>query len=88
MRFVSPIKNGEYWANGLPIFMPYGIGDDSRIIEENALLGKTFELKTDSIKESIKDLVEHLPSRKKVSELASLYRSPDQDKKVYNSILS
>ena len=31
---ISPIKNGEYLANGLPIIMPDGIGDDSKIIRE------------------------------------------------------
>lgn len=34
-RYVSPIKNGEYWANGLPIIMFDGVGDDSRMIKEN-----------------------------------------------------
>lgn len=29
---LSPIKNGEYWANGLPILISKGIGDDSDII--------------------------------------------------------
>ncbi len=27
-RFSSPIKNGEYWACGLPILIPKGISDD------------------------------------------------------------
>lgn len=27
-RFSSPIKNGEYWACGLPILVPAGISDD------------------------------------------------------------
>ncbi len=27
-RYSSPIKNGEYWACGLPILMPSGISDD------------------------------------------------------------
>lgn len=26
----SPIKHGEYWAAGLPVLMPAGIGDESR----------------------------------------------------------
>lgn len=28
MRFRSPIKNGEYWACGLPILVSQGVGDD------------------------------------------------------------
>lgn len=31
-KFCSPIKNGEYWANGLPIVSTMNIGDDSDII--------------------------------------------------------
>jgi glycosyltransferase involved in cell wall biosynthesis len=33
----SPIKNGEYWACGLPIIIPDGIGDDSRILKKSNL---------------------------------------------------
>lgn len=32
---ISPIKNGEYMANGLPIVIPSGIGDDSALINKN-----------------------------------------------------
>jgi hypothetical protein len=31
-KFCSPIKNAEYWANGLPIITEPNIGDDSDII--------------------------------------------------------
>lgn len=31
--YCSPIKNGEYWANGLPILTEDGIGDDTDIIK-------------------------------------------------------
>lgn len=32
-KYCSPVKNGEYWANGLPILTEDGIGDDSYIIQ-------------------------------------------------------
>ncbi|HAW20742.1 MAG TPA: hypothetical protein DCX14_11210 [Flavobacteriales bacterium] len=32
---ISPIKNGEYMANGLPVVIPHGIGDDSALIRQN-----------------------------------------------------
>ena len=32
--YCCPIKNGEYWANGLPILLEDGIGEDSAIIRE------------------------------------------------------
>jgi len=31
-KYCSPVKNGEYWANGLPILTATGIGDDSEIV--------------------------------------------------------
>lgn len=33
--YCSPIKNGEYWANGLPILLEQGIGDDSEILKND-----------------------------------------------------
>jgi glycosyltransferase involved in cell wall biosynthesis len=32
-RYCSPIKDGEYWASGLPILIEPDIGDDSAIIQ-------------------------------------------------------
>lgn len=32
--YCCPIKNGEYWANGLPILLEDGIGEDSAIIRK------------------------------------------------------
>lgn len=34
-KYCSPIKNGEYWANGLPILLTKGVGDDEDIIVQN-----------------------------------------------------
>ena len=31
--YCCPVKNGEYWANGIPILLEDGIGDDSDIIK-------------------------------------------------------
>lgn len=33
--YCCPVKNGEYWANGLPIFLEDGIGEDSEIIKND-----------------------------------------------------
>jgi hypothetical protein len=32
--YCCPIKDGEYWANGLPVLLEDGIGDDSDIIKK------------------------------------------------------
>jgi len=34
---ISPIKNAEYFANGLPVIMPTGIGDDSALVPKHEL---------------------------------------------------
>lgn len=34
-RFCTPIKNGEYWAMGLPVVIPDGISEDSDLIAKN-----------------------------------------------------
>ena len=36
-RYSSPIKNGEYWANGLPVIIPKGISDDYLLVEKEKL---------------------------------------------------
>lgn len=34
-RYCTPIKDGEYWAMGLPVVIPSNISDDSEIIEKS-----------------------------------------------------
>lgn len=34
-RYATPVKDGEYWAMGLPVVITKGISDDSDIIAEN-----------------------------------------------------
>ncbi|RZK45333.1 MAG: glycosyl transferase family 1, partial [Hymenobacter sp.] len=41
--FCSAIKIGEYWASGLPVLLPPGVGDDSQIVEAEAG-GAVFDL--------------------------------------------
>lgn len=36
-RFSSPIKNGEYWACGLPVIIPRGISDDYLLAEHHGI---------------------------------------------------
>lgn len=41
--FLSPVKNGEYWANGLPVLLTRGVSDDSALIEAEPLAGAVFD---------------------------------------------
>ncbi len=36
-RFCSPIKDGEYWACGLPLIIPDGISDDYLLAEQHRI---------------------------------------------------
>ena len=42
-RYSSPIKNGEYWACGLPIIIPEGVSDDFILVRENLNTGILIE---------------------------------------------
>ena len=34
-RYCTSVKDGEYWATGLPVVIPDRIGDDSRVVREH-----------------------------------------------------
>lgn len=42
-QYSSPIKNGEYWGNGLNVIIPKGISDDYLVAEEQGL-GLVFDM--------------------------------------------
>jgi hypothetical protein len=44
MAFLSPVKIGEYWANGLPVLLTEGVGDETEIINKNHVSGMLFQL--------------------------------------------
>lgn len=51
-RFLCPLKNGEYWANGLPILMVDGVGDDAEIVKKTAA-GALFSLHKNNLEEAL-----------------------------------
>ena len=57
-QFCSPIKNGEYWACGLPILIPKGISDDYLFAQEHNI-GIVFEdMSSKSMEEVSEKIVE------------------------------
>ena len=85
-KYLSPVKIGEYWANGLPVLLTEGVGDDSDIIK-NEGGGATFNLKeADSLEralEKIQQIVKDPNHRQEIPKLAQKYRSPDRIKEAY-----
>jgi glycosyltransferase involved in cell wall biosynthesis len=90
-RFSTPIKNGEYWAMGLPIIITSGISDDSDIIE-NQNVGYVLKALSDvEYREAIRKIDELLSGdvddlKHKIESLAHKYRNFDIAKNVYNQI--
>jgi len=88
-KYCSPIKNGEYWALGLPVIITQNISVDSGIIENhnigyvlNALTVKEYNLAVTRIEELLKD-----PGLKeKIRKIAELHRNYTIAEKIYRII--
>jgi glycosyltransferase involved in cell wall biosynthesis len=88
--FCSAIKIGEYWANGLPVLVTPGVGDDSAIIAaENG--GAVFDLSApNSLPVSLQYLSKILAEpnhRARIHGLALRHRSLDQARVAYDTLL-
>jgi len=88
-QFCSPIKNGEYWAMGLPILSPDGIGDDSDIIKkEQGGVIYTLEQFEEALEILQKEYLSKNPKeiKNKMRKIAIKYRSFEQTAKCLDSI--
>lgn len=92
MRYLSPVKNGEYWANGLPILLSKSVGDDERIIRETKA-GAVFDRSHESISSPlaiIQEIMAHgrVALAAKLSGLAVQYRGFGIIEERYKNIFS
>ncbi len=90
-RFSTPIKNGEYWAMGLPVIITANISDDSDIIESKNAGYVLNDLTVDEYKHAVEKidalLQENAEERKKrIAALAYKYRNFDIAEDVYKQI--
>jgi len=85
-RYCSPVKIGEYWANGLPVLLTEGVGDDSDIIR-NEGGGALFHLQQEgSVERALQQILAIISNpehRQEISELAAKYRSPERIREAY-----
>jgi hypothetical protein len=86
------VKNGEYWANGLPVLLTHGVSDDHQIIQECPWSGALFDV---SVAGSVERALDHMAQlvsagidRDRIMGLAREFRSIDIAKKVYTEIFS
>ncbi|WP_162053738.1 glycosyltransferase [Pontibacter pamirensis] len=85
-KYLSPVKIGEYWANGLPVLLTEGVGDDSDIIK-NEGGGATFNLQQEgSVEKALQQIQQILNDpvhRQEIPKLAQKYRSPERIREAY-----
>ena len=88
-RFGSPIKNGEYWAMGLPIVISPDISDDSDIIFQNEIGVVTNLRQIETMSGAVRQMDQLLKNnsreflQEKVFCIAKKYRSFDIARKIY-----
>ena len=84
--YVSPIKVGEYWANGLPVLLTEGVGDDSSIISRESG-GAVFDLdQPESVPAALRQIAALISApdyREQAVALARRYRSLGQARDAY-----
>ncbi|MBY0435305.1 MAG: hypothetical protein K2U26_14450 [Cyclobacteriaceae bacterium] len=90
-RYCTPIKNGEYWALGLPVVIPNHISDDSDIIIKHNIGAVWRSLDEESYREAvikIDTLIKTPDSQRyaKIRQVAIQYRSFEIAENVYRSI--
>ncbi|GAA4370425.1 hypothetical protein GCM10023185_44860 [Hymenobacter saemangeumensis] len=88
--YCSAIKIGEYWASGLPVLVPPGVGDDSAIIEAESG-GAVFDLdRPGSVAAALArlDAIMQVPDyRARIHELALRHRSLSRAREAYAALL-
>jgi hypothetical protein len=88
--YVSPIKIGEYWANGLPVLLTSGVGDDSGIIAVEGG-GAIFDLaQPGSVAQAlgvIKNQLSNPEHRQTIRALAARHRSVERAREAYDALL-
>jgi glycosyltransferase involved in cell wall biosynthesis len=89
-QFCTPIKNGEYWAMGLPVVIPNNISDDSDIIKLNKIGYVLNTLNNEEYLNAVLEIDQLLKNKgvlkQKIIDIAIKYRSYKIAVNIYNSI--
>ena len=91
-RYCSPIKDGEYWALGLPIVITKNISDDSDIIEKNQIGAVLESFDEKGYLKAVKTIDALLKNNirmklyDKIRPIAEKYRNFEIAEKVYSEI--
>jgi len=91
-RYCTPIKDGEYWALGLPVVITKDISDDSYIIEKEGIGAVLNSLSSESYTNAIEQINKLIKKenrqeiRSKIRKVAEKYRSFEIAETVYSKI--
>ncbi|MCX8490692.1 MAG: hypothetical protein ORN54_06450 [Cyclobacteriaceae bacterium] len=88
-RYCTPIKDGEYWALGLPVVIPSHISDDSDIIEKNNIGAILNDFNQDAYQMAVEniDSIRKQPDiRRKIRNIAKQYRNFEIAEDVYKHV--
>ncbi|MFA6923198.1 MAG: glycosyltransferase [Bacteroidales bacterium] len=91
-RFCTSIKDGEYWAMGLPIVITQNISDDSEIIEKYKIGSIIKDFTYDKYIESIREIDSLIKNndrqtlRNKIVEIAKQYRGFEIAEEIYQKL--
>lgn len=89
--YLSPVKNGEYWANGLPVIMTRGVADDSSFIEREPIAGALFDPAGDDLESALEKVMGTLgtPGQRELTmAFARRHRSRDLMAQTYHELLA
>jgi hypothetical protein len=92
-RYCTPIKDGEYWAMGLPVVIPNNISEDSQIVQNYNAGAVLYQLNDEAYREAVKkiDLIlqeDKIVRYNRIRSLAVTYRNFSIAENVYNTVYS
>jgi hypothetical protein len=89
-KYCTPIKDGEYWALGLPVVITNNISDDTEIIRQNKIGSVLDRFDKEHYLKSIIEIEQLLSLNnnlyQKIRQIAITYRNFDIAKKIYQKI--
>ncbi len=91
-RYCTPVKDGEYWALGLPIVITRDISDDSEIVEKHRIGSVMYEFTESEYLRNVQEIDALLRKHTleelyyKVRYVAEKYRSFEIAEKIYEEI--
>lgn len=91
-RYCTPVKDGEYWALGLPIVITRDISDDSEIVEKHKIGSVMYEFTPSEYLRNVQEIDNLLQNHTleelyhKVRRVAEQYRSFEIAEKIYEEI--